>query len=121
MLVVPVAELVREDGLDFVGLALLHEGVEDDDVFAPGETEEVGVAVRAALAAIDFVEMHEGEVEPRGQLLRTRAEVALWERGKLVKERLDEGGVYDDHRHLKGDPVAHNEHREQRIDEGIRT
>ena len=77
--------------------------------------------MRAALAAIDLVEVLEGEVKARGQLLRTRAEVALWERGKLVKERLDEGGVYDDHRHLEGDPVARHEHRKLRIDEGIRT
>jgi hypothetical protein len=31
--VVPVPELVREDGFDFFGFALLDEGVEDDDVF----------------------------------------------------------------------------------------
>lgn len=31
--VVPVTELVCEDGFDFFGLALLDEGVEDDDVF----------------------------------------------------------------------------------------
>lgn len=32
--VVPVAQLVRKDGLDLVGLALLDQRVEDDDVFA---------------------------------------------------------------------------------------
>ena len=37
MHIVPVAELVREDSLDLVGLALLHEGVEDDDVLGLGE------------------------------------------------------------------------------------
>ena len=77
--------------------------------------------MRAALAAIDLVEVLEGEVEARGQLLCTCAEVALWERGKLVKERLDEGGVYDDHRHLEGDPVARHERRDLGIYGGTRT
>lgn len=63
--VIPVTELVCEDGFDFVGFALFDEGIEDDDVLAlkrkkrrvsvmrwewntgthPREAEKVGVAV----------------------------------------------------------------------------
>jgi hypothetical protein len=38
--VVPVAEFVREDGLDFVCLTLLNERIEDDDVLALSWTSE---------------------------------------------------------------------------------
>ena len=72
--VVPMSEFVREDGFDFVGFAFLDERVKDDNVFAlcgvshgwdgiygmatyPGETEKVGVAVRATFRAVDFVQV----------------------------------------------------------------
>jgi len=78
--VVPVTELVRKDGFDLVGFALLDERVKDDDVFAlgalsvmdwdgtgwrtyPWETEKVGVAVRAAFRAIDLVQVFQWELE----------------------------------------------------------
>ena len=79
--VIPVTEFVREDGFDFVGLALLDEGIKDDDVFAlrggerglrngpdgesthPWETEKVGVAVRAAFRAVDLVDVFERKLE----------------------------------------------------------
>lgn len=46
---VPMAKFMRQYGFNFLWLALLNEGIEDDDVLAPGETKEVGVAVGASL------------------------------------------------------------------------
>ena len=34
VVVVPVAKLMGENGFDFIGLGLLDQGVEDDNVFA---------------------------------------------------------------------------------------
>ena len=51
----PVAELVRQDSDDLLGLALLDQGIINDDMLLPGQAEEVGIAVRAALAAVNDV------------------------------------------------------------------
>lgn len=62
----PVTELVGENSDNLLGLALLDEGVVDDNVLLPWETEKVGVAVSAALASINDVEFLEREVETCG-------------------------------------------------------
>ena len=89
----PVTELVREDGLDFLCLALVDEGVVDDDLLLPGQAGEVGVAVGAALAAVDDVEGGEGEVEAGGEGFDARFEVAGGEGGEGVEEGDYEEGV----------------------------
>jgi hypothetical protein len=45
--------------------------------------------VRRALAAVDHVEVREGELELAGELLDALAHLALGHGGELVKERLD--------------------------------
>jgi len=55
--VVPVTEFVGEDGFDLVWFAFFDEGIKDDDMFAPWETEKLGVAVRAAFRSVDLVQV----------------------------------------------------------------
>lgn len=96
----PVAELVGEDGHDFLGLAVLEEGVVDDNVLLPGQAVEEGVGVGAALAAVNDVELLEREVEGAGKLLDLCLELAILQRGELVEERLDEDWVRGDGQEL---------------------
>ena len=44
-MVVPVAEFMSKYSFHFLRFGLFYQGIEDDDVFAPRETEEVGVGM----------------------------------------------------------------------------
>lgn len=66
MTLLPVAQLVSEDGNDLADSALLNQGIIDDNLLAPGQSVEVRVAVGTALGTIDNVEVLQREVEPGG-------------------------------------------------------
>lgn len=97
----PVAKLVGENSNDLLGLALLDQSVVDDNVLLPGKTKEVGIAVGAALASINDVELVEGEVEFLGETLDLRLELALLQGGQLVEERQNGNRVDGDHEDLE--------------------
>jgi len=65
MVHLPVPKLVRQNSLDFLFRALLQQCVVDDDLLLanPGESGEVGVAVGAAFAAINDLQLCKREVE----------------------------------------------------------
>lgn len=50
-----MTELVAKNCLDFVRLRLLYERVVNDDVFLPGQSVKVRIAMCASLASIDGV------------------------------------------------------------------
>lgn len=89
----PVAQLVGEDGFDFGDGGLFDQGVVDDDLLLPGQTREVGVAVRASLAAVDDVEFCERELEALGQGFHLLLEGPGLEGGEFIEERYDEDGI----------------------------
>lgn len=60
--------------------------------------------MRAALRAIDFIQVLEGEAELSGQVLDPLAEVAFREGRQLVEQRLNDGGVENDHNQLEDEP-----------------
>lgn len=97
-----MAELVCENRNDLLGLALLDEGVVDDDVLLPWQTKEVGIAVGTSLASINDVELLEREVETRSESLDTGLECARVQRRELVEEWQDGDGVDSDHENLEG-------------------
>lgn len=84
-----MAELVGEDSLNLCRRRLLNERVVEDNLLGPGETVEVSVRVRRALAAIDDVEVLEGELELGGERLDTGADLASGNGGELVEQGLD--------------------------------
>ena len=59
----------------------------------PWKTEEVGIAVRATLGTVDFVEVCERELELAGKAFDALAKLAIGKRRQLVEERLDDCGV----------------------------
>ena len=115
-----------EDRLDFLWLALLDERVKDDYMLAlthiehmsiphrvaysehthPGQPKEVRVAVGATLRSVDLVQVLERELELGREGLDAGAEVAFGEGREFVEQRLDDGGIEDDHGHLEGEPVC---------------
>lgn len=107
-----MSQLVGEDSFDLLRFGLLNQGVEDDDVFAPGQAEEIGVTMRAALASINLVEVLEREVEFRGECLCPGTEITIFERRQLVEERLDDGWVEQDHDELEADHECHEPRNE---------
>lgn len=96
-----MSQFVSQDRGHFLGFALLNQGIVDDNVLLPGQTEEIGVAVRASLAPVDNVQLSKGEFELRGQCLHRRLELAGFERGELVEQRCDKDRPDGDHEHLK--------------------
>lgn len=97
----PVTKLVSQDSRDFLLLALLDQGIVDDNVLLPGETKEVGVAVCAALAAVDDEQFVERELELLGQAFDIVLELALLERRKLVEQRENGDWVDGNHEDLE--------------------
>lgn len=97
----PVTQLVCKNGNNLLGLALFDQGIVDDNVLLPGHAEEVGVAVGAALAAINDVQLGEGELELLGQILNAALELTLLKGRELVEQRQNEDRVDGDHDNLE--------------------
>lgn len=95
MVLLPVAKLVRKDSLDFLLGALLKQSVVDDDLLLsnPGQAGEVGVAVGAALASINDLQLAEGEFELGSESLDRLLEFSGLQRLELVEEGNDEDGI----------------------------
>lgn len=96
-----MTELVREDGNNFLFLALLNQCVIDDNVLLPRKTEEISVTMRAALTAIDDEQFLEREVKFLCQRLGLSLQFAFLQRGQLVEKRQNEDGVDRDGEDLK--------------------
>lgn len=97
----PVTKLMGKDSDDLLALALLNQGIVDDNVLLPGETKEVGVGVGAALAAVNDVELVQGELEAGSESLDTGLELAILEGRQLVEQRQDSDRVDGDHEDLE--------------------
>ena len=97
----PVTQLVRKNSNNLLGLALLDQGIINDNVLLPGHAEEVSVAVGAALAAINDVQLGKRELELLGQILDAGLELALFKGRKLVEQRENEDRVDGNHDNLE--------------------
>jgi hypothetical protein len=97
----PVTQLVRKNGNDLLGLALLNQSIVDNNVLLPGETKEIGVGVGTSLASINDVELVQGELEACGKRFNLGLELTVLERRQLVEQRQDSDGVDGDHENLE--------------------
>lgn len=99
----PVTELVAQDGDHLLWLALLQQGIINDNVLLPGQTIEVSIAVGTALAAIDDVQLRKRELELLGKVLDTSLDLTRLQRGQLVEQGQNHNGVDSDGEHLDED------------------
>lgn len=99
----PVAEFVAQNSDDLLRLALLDQGIVDDNVLLPGETVEVGVAVGAALATVDDVQLLQREFQLLGEVLNTSLQFARLQGRQLVEQRQDSNRVDSDSKDLDKD------------------
>lgn len=97
----PVSKLVGENSNDLLSLALLNQSIEQDDMFLPGHSKEISIAVGASLAAIDDVELVQGELELSSQGLDTGLQLTLLQGRELVKQGQDGNRVDGNHEHLQ--------------------
>jgi len=91
-----MTQLVGKHGNDLIDLALLDQGVVDDNLLAPGQSVEVSIAVGTALGTVDNVKVLQGEVEPGGQCFNLGLELSILKRSELVEQRQDEDRVDGD-------------------------
>jgi len=96
-----VTELVGKDCNYLFGFALLNQGVVDDDVLLPWQTEEVSIAVRASLAAIDNMKLFKREVQAGSQPLNASLEWSRLQRRELVEQRQNRDWIDSDHENLE--------------------
>lgn len=92
---------MSQNGSDFLGFALLDQGIIDDNVLLPWQAKEVGVAMRASLASVNDIQFGKGKLELRGQCLHRCLEFAGFQRGELVEQGRDEDGPDGNHEHLE--------------------
>lgn len=94
---VPMAQLVTKNCLDFVGTQLLNEGVVKDYFLLVENAEEEGLRVGGSLGTVHFVEVLKREFEVSDELLNFFVDFLFFrviqiEVFELVEERHDEGG-----------------------------
>ncbi len=97
----PVAELMGENSHNLLSLALLNQGVIDDNMLLPRETKEVGIAMGAALAAVNHIQLMQRELELLGQGLDVGLELAFLQGRQLVEEGQNGNGVDGNHEDLE--------------------
>ena len=98
----PVAELVRKNRNNLLGLALLDQSVKEDNVLFPGHSEEISIAVSAPLAAINHMQLGQGELELSSQGLNACLELAFLQRRELVEKGENRNGINGNHENLHG-------------------
>jgi hypothetical protein len=74
----PVTELVGQDRENLVSFGLFQQSIVDDNVLLPRQTVEEGVGVSAALAAVNDVQLVQGEVDPGSQFVDLCLELAVF-------------------------------------------
>lgn len=84
---------MSENSYDLLRFTLFNQGVVDNNVLLPWETEKVGIAVCASLASINDVQRFERKLESGGQCFNAGLKFARLEWGQLVEQRENEHGV----------------------------
>jgi len=97
----PVSEFVGKNGNNLLGLALLNQSVIDDDMLLPGQSKEIGVAMRAALAAVDDVQLMQREVQLLGETLDISLKLAFLQGRQLVEQGQNSNGIDGNHEDLE--------------------
>ena len=93
-----------KNGHDFLGFALLDQGVVNDNVLLPRHTKKVRIAVSASLTSINNIELMKRELQALSQALNTSLQVARLERRKLVEQRQNRNRVDGNHEDLQSSP-----------------
>lgn len=99
----PVAELVAQHSNNLLRFSLLDQGIIDDNVLLPWQAVEVGIAVGTALAAVNDVQLLEGEVKLLSEVLDTGLQCTRLEGRELVEQRQNDDGVDSDGEDLEED------------------
>ncbi len=97
----PVAQLVCQDCHHFLSLGLLDESVIYNNVLLPWQAKEISVAMSAALASINHVQLLKWEVQLCCEVFDARFKWPRIEGRKLVEKGQDGNWVDGDHEHLK--------------------
>lgn len=108
----PVTELVGQDRENLVSFGLFQQSIVDDNVLLPRQTVEEGIGVSAALAAVNDVQLVQGEFEPSSQFVNLCLELTVLEGRQLVEQRLNKRRIQSGHQNLHGggkDPSVKDE------------
>lgn len=96
-----MAQFMRQDSYDLLGLALLDEGIIDNNVLLPGHSKEIGVAVGAPLTAINHVQLVERELELSSESLDSSLQFSGFQGSELVEEGHNDDWPDGDHDNLQ--------------------
>lgn len=99
----PVTKLMGQDSNHFFRLALLNQGIIDNNVLLPRQAVEVGIAVSTALAAIDNIQLVEREIQLLSKSLDASLQITRLKRRELVEQREDDDRVNGDGKDLDED------------------
>ena len=83
----PVTKLMSQNGNDLLRITLLDQSIVNNNVFLPRKTIEVCIAVSAALATIDNVQLVEREAQLLSQSLNTSLQFTRFKRRELIEQR----------------------------------
>src|SRR5258708_38326417 len=97
MMQAEMAELVRENGLDFFRGKTREQGVEEHDSLGAAESGEERVAMARSARAVHHEETFVREAAARKQRLDRRARGTFGQRRKFVEQRRDNRRVERQH------------------------
>jgi len=109
-----VTEFVAQHGNNLLRLALLKQGIVDDNVLLPRQTIEVSVAMGTALAAINDVQLRERKLQFFSQVLDTSLNITRLQRRELVEQRQNHNRINGNRKDLDED-AEHPQVVEERV------
>lgn len=99
----PVAQFMAQNGNNLFSLALLKQGIVDNNMLLPWQSEEIGVAMGASFTSINNVQLGERELKLLGQVLDGGLQDAGFKRGELVEQGKNGNWVDSDGKQLDKD------------------
>lgn len=98
-----MTQFMAQDSNNLFRFTRLEQRVINDNVLLPRQAIEVRIAVSASLAAIDDVELVQGELKLLCELLNTGFDWARLKRGQLIEQRQDRDRIDSDGEDLDED------------------
>ncbi|MNT20478.1 hypothetical protein D3C72_1557880 [compost metagenome] len=99
-----MAELMRQHGLDLVGVKARQQGVEKHDPARPAEAGEIGVAMGRPARSVHHEQAVQRKAAALRQALDASGQFGVGERRELVEQGGDEHRVDDQQREVEHRP-----------------
>lgn len=97
----PVTKFVCKNSYNLFCLALLNQGVVNDNVLLPRHAKEIRVTMSTSLATVNNMELMKREFESTSKCFHASLQITRLERSELIEQREDRDRVNGNHEDLQ--------------------